>query len=259
MKRTIPLLAAVALTVAACSSSDEAATDDAATEEPAESTSPTDDPDTTDATSTTEASETTEPVATTTEAPPTTDASTTTTEPPATTTSTTTAPTTTTLPVSSGRGLVWASAVDDSRINSTDLPTFSADGIDSSLDIVAVFDASAPTDQGRDCQEEIDFQGSDADSCLYVQVRFDVSDDFRTDGNSAEGSAIIDAVVSADGQQQDGGFISSGFPGTVGNLLSEFFPGAAEGSTVRFSTGSNLVGYTIHTYEVPADLAVLNF
>ena len=55
-----------------------------------------------------------------------------------------------------------------------------------------------------------------------------------------------------DGHQISSIWTTSGFPGTVDNGLDVFFPGGVPGSTLKFESGSNLVGWTTHTYEVQA-------
>jgi hypothetical protein len=48
-------------------------------------------------------------------------------------------------------------------------------------------------------------------------------------------------------------FGESAFPGTVENRLVITFEFGVPGSTLKFQTGSNEVGWTTHTYEVPPE------
>ena len=246
MKVRAPLAwpVAAALVCAACSGDDDAASGTAAasTAAVAQTTSPTSDTSTGSAPTTIES---------TTTAAPTTEAPTTTATP------TTRAPTTTAPLEPTYTGIVWESAVDPARVNASGpAPTFEADGVTTTIQLLLWVPAFAPTELGRSCRERAqsqqDFEGGQlADRCLTVQGSFDVAPDVPTDENSPDASLAAGSLITLEGRQIDSVFASSAFPGTVDNGFVEQFPGGVPGSTLKFRTGSNLVGHTTHTYEVP--------
>jgi hypothetical protein len=175
---------------------------------------------------------------------------------------TTAAPTTTSPPTTApasepSEGLVWASAASDDRINTdTPQPTFEADGITSQIESVLSVKSGGANDVQQACREEADLEqeftgGELATECLIVQWAFDISADFRTDEFSVDGGLSARVLVNPQGNQINSFFAASGLPGTVNNRLVVTFAGGVPGSTLRFDTGSNFVGFTTHVYEVP--------
>lgn len=194
------------------------------------------------------------------EATPATDAPTTepsTTAEPTTTTeapTTTAAPTTTTTPPATGQGIVWRSDIDSARVNNTDpAPTFEADGITATIDMVLAVEPDAPTDSGSDCRAALDYQPiqDGPEQCLYVQWRFDVAADLQVDEYSEEGLLSGGALITPGGKQLNSGSGASGFPGTKDNVFAYTFAYGSPGSTLKFTTGNNTMVYTTHTYVVP--------
>lgn len=176
---------------------------------------------------------------------------------PTTEASATTSPPTTAPAPEPSEGLVWASAAGDDRINTdTPQPTFEADGVTSRIESVLWVESGGTSDVQRACREEADLEqefggGELATECLIAQWTFDVSADFRTDEFSVDGGLSARSLVTPEGKQIDSFVAASGFPGTVDNRLVVTFAGGVPGSTLRFDTGSNLVGFTTHVYEVP--------
>ena len=114
------------------------------------------------------------------------------------------------------------------------------------------------------CAEESErhreiYGGDLADQCLVVLWRYQVSDEFLTNQNSPNAGLSMRSIVTADRRQYDSIFGSSALPGTVDNIAEGVFPHGGEGSTIYWSTGSNLVGWTQHTYIVPKDLPLVLF
>jgi hypothetical protein len=154
-------------------------------------------------------------------------------------------------------GIIYASGTE---------PTYTADGITSRVAAVIVVDLSDPEINGAvaDCAFQVDYAAEQgrprATRCLVVQWSFDVAADFRVDEFSPEGGLSPGPFVGADGIQHDQAIVNTGLPGTVDNLISAAYPLTAGGTagTLRFDTGSNLVGYTTHTFDVPTELAPID-
>lgn len=186
----------------------------------------------------------------------------TTTEVPTTTTTTTTVPetTTTAAPSLTANGLVW-NANNPSLVNAADpQPSFSVDGIESAIEMVLVLKA----DEHEFCREEAvryqEIRGGDlANQCLVVIWRYDVAETFRTDQNSPQGGLSMRSIVTNEGRQYDSVFGATALPGTVENTTEDVFPHGGAGTTIYWSTGSNLVGWTQHTYRVPDELPLVIF
>ncbi len=177
-----------------------------------------------------------------------------------TTADTTSAPTTAPAPEPTAgvTGLVWASAVSDDRINTdTPQPTFEANGITSRVESMFWVESGGRDGLQSECDEAADFEqefvgGELATECLMVQWAFDVSPDFRTDENSEQSGRLRGpSLLTPEGRQLDEPLGEQGSPGTAENRLRVRFVGGVSGSTLRFETGSNLVGWTTHVYEVP--------
>jgi hypothetical protein len=224
--KRIPLIAAVLCLLAACSGSDAS---------PAL---------TTVAVTTTAAPTTTESVTTTTAA------TTTTTTEQTTTTTTIESTTTTATPQAKVQAIVWESAVDPARVNRTDpMPTFEADGATARLQLLLYGPGNV-----LDCDAITASTVPGAvltDGCLVVQLALDVAADFRVTDNAPEASISLDALITPDGVQVSSIFVESGYPGTVGTVLTIAVLGGTPGSTLKIQTGSNEVGYTTHTFVVP--------
>ena len=110
--------------------------------------------------------------------------------------------------------------------------------------------------EGRVCAEAAEYDqylngGELATECLNLEFAFDVAADFRTDESSEEGGLRFPSVVTPDGKQIELAIGERGIPGTDDNWLTAEFAGAVPGSTLRWETGSDLVGWTTHVYEVP--------
>ncbi len=188
---------------------------------------------------------------TTAPAPSTTEA-TTTTSATTTTTTTTTPATTTTEPAALVSAVVWESAVDASRVNQTDpIPTQTIDGVTVHLQLVMYGPAKGAGQFSADCADEIG-DGPETD-CLLVQLTMDVDAAFRVDTNSPEASVSVDAAITSDGQQIESIWSESGYPGTRGTSLVVMLPGGKPGSTLKIATGSNLVGWSVMTFALPAE------
>jgi hypothetical protein len=172
-------------------------------------------------------------------------------------TTTTERPTTTTVPVPDYQGLVFGPGTE---------PTFTAEGITARITRLFVVDVTDPEIGGLvdDCAWYIGYDveqgGPPANSCLAVEWSFDVASDFRVDANSPDGSLTPGAFVAADGIQHDAGVITSGLPGTVNNRINYVYPLTAgdTAATLHFDTGSNLVGWTTHTFQVPGAMPPLS-
>jgi hypothetical protein len=190
-------------------------------------------------------------------------ANTTTTEP--TTSSPATTTTTTAAPGETGRGLVWESVVDPGRVNTSELrPTFEADGVTSLIDMVVVVPSGSTTELQRWCAhaviDEQEFDGGEmAQQCVLLQLRFDVAPEFRVDENSPDATVGSASLVSVDGRQVDSISVDRAFGGSVGNRHVVMLPFGGEGATIRWISGSNLVGFTTHTYVVPDLLPSIYF
>lgn len=167
------------------------------------------------------------------------------------------AATTTAAPVPTGQGLLWMSAVDPTRVNTTSAqPVGDADGVSSRIDGVVIVPASGNTDFSKGCADEVAFQvkyagNTPSSECLVVQWSFDVAADFRVDDNSPKAGLTPGDLVTADGKQIGKAVITSAYPGTVANVITEYYAGAGAGSIVRWQTGSNLAGWTTFKYVVP--------
>jgi hypothetical protein len=161
------------------------------------------------------------------------------------------------------RGLVWESAVDPGRVNTdSEQPVFEANGITARIQMILEVDAEATNNTSRDCAREISLTTGGGGAarptqCLYVQWAFDVPIDFPTSEFSDEGALIPDSVVNPDGIQVNAFGATYAFPGTRDNIANGFFVGGLPGSTLRFDTGSNDVGFTTHVYQVPPGDAFL--
>ena len=152
------------------------------------------------------------------------------------------------------RGLVWESAVDPDRVN-TDVPrpSWEADGVTAELDMVIVAPGSDPACVAVNARE-----GTSAPVCLIVQVRVDVGE-VDVDDDHPQATAAIDAVITYDRDQLDSAVVVTGYPGTRDRTITDAFPGAASGSTVKIRTGTEASGWTVHDYVVPAGLPPLDF
>ena len=127
-----------------------------------------------------------------------------------------------------------------------------ADGIASLIDLVVVLSAANDADCRLKAKNYQDlFGGTLAETCLLVQWRFDVAADFHVDQFSTEGSLAPDDLVTAGGQQIHVGGITSGFPGTQDNGMTEMYAFGGPGTVVRWRTGSNAIGYSTFIYTVP--------
>ena len=149
---------------------------------------------------------------------------------------------------------MWGSTVDSNRVNTdTPPPAYDADGISSQIEAVIWIESGTGNAIKEACRNEAELLQQEeggllATECLGVQWIFDVSPDFGDD----EGSLSAGSLVTPDGKQIDSmGAMIRAASGTTENLLINFFAGGEPGSTLRFDTGSNSVGYTTHVYEVP--------
>ena len=162
------------------------------------------------------------------------------------TTSTTVAPTTTaatTTTVAPYHGL---------RFPEGQMPTFAADGVTARINLITYFDTTAPEAELVDeCRFEIEFERAATTQCLYVQWEFDVAADFPVDEYSPDGGLSSDDYIGPDGIAHSSAFAASGYPGTVKNHLGIVYAVTAPGGSVRFQTGSNLVGWTVHEFPIP--------
>lgn len=229
MTRLAGVIAVAVITMAACSGDDDAE----------EATASTDADAATTAAATTAGPATTATPATTTTAAATTTSTTTTTTPP-----------TTTAPEPGNVGVVWHSVVNLERVNqpADTQPTFTADGVTSRIDMFLMMDADTDGDAGDACRDAIDrTPAGDDEQCLLVQWSFDVAADFPGE------EALLSArqLLNPDGRQIDSAVAAVGVPGANGVGLTELYAGGEAGSTLRFDTGGNEVGFTTHVVDVP--------
>lgn len=144
-------------------------------------------------------------------------------------------------------------------------PTFSAHGVTSRIDAIVVVELTDPEVEDTrfvdECASQVEQrpEATSATSCVVIQWSFDVAADFRVDENSPDAHLIPGAFVGADRIQHDQGSAAVGVPCTVANVMSAAYPLTAGNSagTLRFVTGSNFVGNTTHTFEVPGNLPPL--
>ena len=129
---------------------------------------------------------------------------------------------------------------------------FDADGINSRVDAIVLVDPTAAGDLSLGCKDEIDFRveymGEEpASQCIYVSWSFDVAAEFQDE----EGSLSPGSLLTPEGLQIDQATVTSGLPGAQNRTIEAFYAGGTPGSTLTFDTGSNAVGWTEHTVQVP--------
>jgi len=177
---------------------------------------------------------------------------------PATVATTTTTPAaTTTVPPTSNLGVVWASGVDPARVNQPEgsIPTLDGgDGIVVRLQHALYIDPSLPGNLiSTECAREIEFTGPVNgvldNRCMWVQLAMDVPSGYAA--GEAVALLIAEELVTPAGRQIDSIFLAFGFPGSTDVVLSVMFAGGEPGSTLRFSSGSNDLGFTELTFTLP--------
>ena len=177
-----------------------------------------------------------------------------------TTTTTTTVPetTTTVAPSLTANGLIWNSS-DPDLINAfDDQPTAEYEGVTSFIDSALVFSI----DDDETCREQAvgyqQFNGGDlADQCLVVTWRFDVAEELRVDDNVPGGGIGLTRIATVDGQEVFWPSNTIGLPGSVDNTATVTFPFGGAGSTIGWEIGSDLVGWTGHSYTLPVELPLV--
>lgn len=148
-------------------------------------------------------------------------------------------------------GLVWASVVDDGRVNqpTSEQPRFDGgDKITTSLDSVLYVDAAGEGELSQGCADEIEASGNAKDShCLMVQFAMDVPASYR-----AETAGLAPgAMLTPNGRQIDKATITDGVPGAKHVVIAEFYAGGTPGSTVRWEVGSNEQDWKTIKYRIP--------
>lgn len=146
-------------------------------------------------------------------------------------------------------------------------PAFAADGVTARVDAAIVVETGDPEpERGAgivdSCVQEVDTflelnpaVTARPSSCLVIQWSFDVDPGFRVDQDSPEAGLSPGKYLGADGIEVDQAIIETGLPGSQQNIIFAAYPlTAGLGGTLRFMTGSNLVGYTTHSWQVPASL-----
>jgi len=124
-------------------------------------------------------------------------------------------------------------------------PVGEADGITSSIDMLAVTPADPATAIGRACVATAAEMDVTARECLVVQLRFSVAAD------APRGELIRIRAATADHREVAALYGKWANPGTTDTGFTVLLPNAAEYATVYWSTGSALTGYTEFSGEVP--------
>lgn len=172
--------------------------------------------------------------------------------PPAVTPSTAAAAPSPSEPTTRNLGIVWASAVDDSRINqsASTQPTYKGTrGIVTRVSGVLYIDASESGEMSEECASQIQDFGKASDThCLLVQWSMDVPSNYH-----AETADIFPGVLlTPKGRQIDQAIAAEGMPGAKDVSVTAWYPGATPGSTVRWQVGSDKWGRKMFTYKIPS-------
>lgn len=155
-------------------------------------------------------------------------------------------------PVAPGNlGLVWASAVDDARVNRpvSEQPKFDAGRkLESSIDAIIYVDASTEGDLSKGCADEIESSGKSSDThCLLVQFAMNVPSSYRAE----EAGLAPGPLLNPDGRQIEKATVTDGVPGAKHVTIAEFYAGGTPGSTLRWDVGSNEQGWKTMKYRIP--------
>lgn len=178
---------------------------------------------------------------------------------PAETTPSSQAPTATSEPpeptvaASRNLGLVWASAVDDSRVNAprANQPAFDGGhGIKTWVDMVIYVDASEDGEISKECADVIRDEGKRSDThCIFIQWSMDVPKKYP-----AESADLMPgSLLTPKGRQLDQSFFADGLPGAKGVTASALYPGGAPSSKVQWMVGSGDLGRKTLSYKIPAE------
>lgn len=150
-------------------------------------------------------------------------------------------------------GLVWASAVDDRRVNAprSEQPAFDGGhGIKTWVDMVLYLDASEDGETSKDCADVIRDEGKRSDThCIFIQWSMDVPKKY-----GAEAADIMPgSLLTPKGRQLDQSIFVDGMPGAKGVTASALYPGATPGSKVQWMVGSGDLGRKTLTYKIPSE------
>lgn len=152
---------------------------------------------------------------------------------------TTAAPTTTEAPKPTASGVVWGSMVDASRVNTlSPAPVWQAGATTVSVDMAGIVNNDTSTEMGSFCYNAVDWAEVEADTCLYVQIRFNVAADAIE-----EAYVYVTDVVTAEGTQIETYEGSSGRPGTVDNVIQVMIPNGGPGTRLFLDIDAGMADY----------------